>query len=86
MLARLAQPFAQRAMATLRSTVAPVLGRITPAGAIEKTRHNITMAGMTETVTPEELIVGQVVLGVAGLFLAIVAVTSSGSPAARPCS
>lgn len=75
---QLAQPFLQRATATLRSSLAPILGRVTPAGALDKARHNITVAGMNETITPEELIVGQAVLGGLGLLLAIAAVSMVG--------
>ena len=75
---QLALPFLQRATATMRKSLAPVLSRVTPAGALEKARHNIMVAGLTESVTPEELVVGQIVLGGLGFLLAIAAVTFGG--------
>lgn len=74
----LAQPFLQRASASMRSSLAPVLGRITPAGALEKARHNIVVAGLGDSMTAEELVVGQVVLGGLGLLLGIAAVGLGG--------
>lgn len=75
---QLAQPFLVRATATLRASLAPVLGRVTPAGALQKARHNITVAGLGDVVTPEELVMGQVVLGGLGLLLAVLAVSTVG--------
>jgi tight adherence protein C len=80
---QLALPFLQRATATMRSSMAPVLGRITPAGALAKARHNIMKAGLAESITPEELIVAQVVLGGLGLLLAIAAVSTMGFSAGQ---
>lgn len=67
----LAQPFLQRATSSMRGSMAPFLRRVTPMGWLDKARHNITMAGLNETIAPEELVTGQVMLGGLGLFLAI---------------
>ncbi|MDP1795127.1 MAG: type II secretion system F family protein [Acidimicrobiales bacterium] len=75
---QLALPFLQRATLNIRGSVLPLLQRVTPTGWLDKARHNITMAGMSETLAPEELVTGQVVLGMIGFLLGILAVTMGG--------
>ena len=77
---RLRQPFAQRAAAGLRNSTGPMLRRITPAGALDKARRDLQLAGLSEIVAPEELVTLQVVGGGLGLVLALAYLATGPKP------
>lgn len=76
--AELAKPFSHRLAESMRGTISPLLKRVTPNGVMDKTRHNIQVAGMSEVIAPEELITAQVVLGGFGLLAGLLASATLG--------
>lgn len=76
--AELAKPFAHRAAAAVRGTFGPFLSRVTPQGLLEKTRHNINVAGMNDVLGAEEVLMGQAVFGGLGLLAAVALMSFGG--------